>query len=200
MSHPSPHIDDGRWHSPLTIDLLHKVLKTTFLHPFVAWVIPLCLRAQATPFTHMAMIITISYAVLLTLLYVLSIINQRIAYGKPRDVDLSEEVIVVTGGASGLGLLIAEVYGLRGASVAVLDVRELEVGEARGVEFYRCDVGNREEVERVAKEIEEDVRLPIHHMNTITNSYPQLRPAWDTYNPDQQRCHSPWEISPGPHP
>jgi NAD(P)-dependent dehydrogenase (short-subunit alcohol dehydrogenase family) len=58
-------------------------------------------------------------------------------------------------------LLIAEVYGLRGASVAVLDVRELEVGEARGVEFYKCDVGDREQVESVAKEIEEDVGSPL---------------------------------------
>ncbi|KAI9773525.1 MAG: hypothetical protein M1839_002061 [Geoglossum umbratile] len=160
MSRPSSPIADRPWHNPLTIDLLHKVLNTTFLHPFVAWIIPLCLRAQATPFTHSAMIIAVGYAILLTLLYVLSVINRRVAYGRPRHVDLSEEVIVVTGGASGLGLLIAEVYGLRGASVAVLDVRELEVGEARGVEFYRCDVGNKEEVERVAKEIEDDLGTP----------------------------------------
>ncbi|KAI9856763.1 MAG: hypothetical protein M1813_008800 [Trichoglossum hirsutum] len=156
----SPAIPDKPWHNPLTIDLLHKVLNTTFLHPFVAWIIPLCLRAQATPYKHPAMLLTIFWATLLTLLHFLSVLNRRIAYGKPREVDLSDEVIVVTGGASGLGLLIAEVYGLRGASVAVLDVRELEVGEARGVEFYKCDVGDREQVESVAKEIEEDLGTP----------------------------------------
>lgn len=64
---------------------------------------------------------------------------------------------MITGGASGLGLLVAEVYGMRGATVAVLDVRDLESGEARGVSHYKCDVGNREEVARVAVEIERDV-------------------------------------------
>jgi NAD(P)-dependent dehydrogenase (short-subunit alcohol dehydrogenase family) len=68
-------------------------------------------------------------------------------------------VIVITGGASGLGLLIAEVYGMRGATVAVLDVKELESGEARGVTAYKCDVGDREQVAKAAVEIERDVCL-----------------------------------------
>ena len=86
-------------------------------------------------------------------------LNKRIAYGRSRSVDLSEEVIAITGGASGLGLLIAEVYGMRGASVAVLDVRELENDEARGVYYYKCDVGDRVQVAAVAKQIEKDVGL-----------------------------------------
>lgn len=76
--------------------------------------------------------------------------------------DLNEEVVVVTGGASGLGLLIARIYGLRGVSVAVLDVKEVaEIegwsDEVAGVEYYRCDIGSRREVEwalgRVKKEL-----------------------------------------------
>jgi len=68
----------------------------------------------------------------------------------------------VTGGASGLGLLIARIYGLRGVSVAVLDVKEVaEIegwsDEVAGVEYYRCDIGSRREVEwalgRVKKEV-----------------------------------------------
>ena len=98
----------------------------------------------------------------------LGIANQRFAYGRPRNVDLSEEVIVVTGGASGLGLLIAEIYGMRGVSVAVLDVKDVGDGEGRGtdsigwsqthgVEYYRCDVGDRAQVEEAARRIEADV-------------------------------------------
>jgi len=71
-----------------------------------------------------------------------------------------EEVVVITGGASGLGLLIAEVYGMRGVTVAVLDVREPEGGEARNVEFYKCDVGDRKQIEAVAKDIERDLGTP----------------------------------------
>jgi len=77
---------------------------------------------------------------------------------------------VVTGGASGLGLLIAEIYGMRGVSVAVLDVKEIGDGEGRGadstgwsemrgVEYYRCDVGDRAQVEEAARRIEADVRV-----------------------------------------
>lgn len=66
---------------------------------------------------------------------------------------------MITGGASGLGLLIAEVYGMRGATVAVLDVKELESGEARGVTAYKCDVGDKDQIAKVAIEIERDVRL-----------------------------------------
>jgi len=102
--------------------------------------------------------LSIGYASLLTMLFFLGILNNQIAYTKPRNLDFSDEVIVITGGASGLGLLIAEVYGMRGATVAVLDVKDLESGEARGVEVYKCDVGDKEQVAKVAVEIERDVR------------------------------------------
>lgn len=147
----------------ITIDLLLKVLHRTLFHPFIAWIIVLCLRAQVTPFDHPAFILATAWASILTLLAAANVINRRIAYGTPRAVDLNEEVIVVTGGASGLGLLIAQIYGLRGASVAVLDVKEVsEIAETweegvSGVEYYRCDVGNRKEVEATRARIVKDV-------------------------------------------
>lgn len=150
------------WAQPLSVDLLLKVLNVTFLHPFVAWMIPLCMRAQAMQWTHPAIQIAIGYASFLTLLYFLNVLNKQIAYSKPRVVDLSEEVIVITGGASGLGLLIAEVYGMRGATVAVLDVQDLESGEARGVTAYKCDVGDKQQVARVAAQVEKEVGHPSH--------------------------------------
>ncbi|KAH8819980.1 hypothetical protein F5884DRAFT_32491 [Xylogone sp. PMI_703] len=167
---------DLSWTQPLSIDLFLKVLNVTFLHPFVAWMLPLCLRAQATPWTHTSMHVTIGYASFLTMMYFLGVLNRQIAFSKPREVDLSDEVIVITGGASGLGLLIAEVYGMRGATVAVLDVRDLEAGEARGVTTYKCDVGDKEQVARVAVEIERDLGTPTILINnaTIVNGKPLL--------------------------
>ncbi|KAJ4134652.1 hypothetical protein NW768_004248 [Fusarium equiseti] len=148
------------WFAPLSIDLLLKVLNTTILHPFVCWIIPLCFRAQTVKWEAPPMIAAIAWATIITLFWMANVINQRIAHGIPREVDLSEEVIVITGGASGLGLLIAEVYGMRGATVAVLDVNEMENTEARGVTYYKCDVGNKEEVAKVALEIEKDLGTP----------------------------------------
>ncbi len=120
------------WFAPLSIDLVLKVLYVTFLHPFVAWMVPLCFRAETMGYDAVPMRVSIVYASLVTVGWVLSAINRRMAFGLPREVDPDDEVIVITGGASGLGLLIAEVYGMRGASVAVLDINEMENGEARG--------------------------------------------------------------------
>ena len=147
------------WFAPFSIDLVLKVLYVTFLHPFVAWVVVLCFRAEHMDWGAMPIRVAYVYALLVTAGWTLAAVNRRIAFGMPRDVDLSEEVIVITGGASGLGLLIAEVYGMRGASVAVLDVKEMENGEARGVTFYKCDVTDKAQVIKAAADIERDVGL-----------------------------------------
>ncbi|QUC21908.1 uncharacterized protein UV8b_06149 [Ustilaginoidea virens] len=158
-NHPRPPRRDS-WFAPLSVDLLVKVLEATLLHPFVCWMIPLCLRARAMRWDAPPMVAWAAWAALVTLAWAAGAANRRVAYGPPREVDLGEEVIVVTGGASGLGLLVAEVYGMRGASVAVLDVEDMENGEARGVTYYRCDVGDKQAVARVAAEIERDLGPP----------------------------------------
>jgi len=151
---------DDSWFAPLSIDLIVKVFKRTFFHPFIAWIVPLCFRAQNMFWDAPPMLVSIAWATFISLSWVLGAINNRLAFGLPREVDLSEEVIVITGGASGLGLLIAEVYGMRGATVAVLDVKEMANGEARGVTYYKCDVTDKAQIARVAAEIERDVCLP----------------------------------------
>ncbi|KAL4975049.1 hypothetical protein BDW66DRAFT_77170 [Aspergillus desertorum] len=167
LTTPSPSLNptaSKQWHEHLTIDLLMTVLNRSIFHPFISWIIVLCLRAQATPYTHPAFVTATAYATLLTILNVAFMISDRIAYGVPREVDLGEEVIVITGGASGVGRLIAQIYGLRGVSVAVLDIAEQrdvkgweDVG---GVEYYKCDIGVRCEVEEVARRIEKDLGTP----------------------------------------
>ncbi|SPQ27502.1 7150c9f7-35fc-478d-9a7b-e553983ea1ce [Thermothielavioides terrestris] len=158
-AYPTPPQRDS-WFAPLSIDLIVKVFKTTFFHPFVVWIIPLCFRAQNMFWDAPPMLVSIAWASFITLCWAAGVINDRLAFGLPREVDLSEEVIVITGGASGLGLLIAEVYGMRGATVAVLDVEEMENGEARGVTYYKCDVTNKDQLARVAAEIERDLGTP----------------------------------------
>lgn len=148
------------WAAPVNIDLLIKVAKVTIIHPFAVWMIPLGLRAQAMSWDHDIMVYAIAYAGLLTTLHFLGILNRQVAYSKCRKIDLGDEVIVITGGASGLGLLIAEVYGMRGATVAVLDVKTLEAGVARGITSYKCDIGDAAQVKAVAIEIERDVLKP----------------------------------------
>lgn len=190
------------WDEYITLDLFIAVLQRTFLHPFVAWVVVLSLRAQLTPYGHPAMITAITHATFLTLYTIGKIMSQRMAFGSPRKVDLGEEVVVITGGASGLGLLIAQIYGMRGVSVAVLDVKEaadLEGWqELSGVEYYKCDVGDRKEVEKTAKMIEKDVCD--HYRYFCFNWLESMciywifylltlhLAAWYAYGADQLRC------------
>ncbi|KAL5615344.1 hypothetical protein BROUX41_005391 [Berkeleyomyces rouxiae] len=152
--------DHDSWFAPVSLDMIVKVAKVTIVHPFICWLVPLCLRSQAMSYENPRMLQAIAWAIFITLCWMGDVINSRIAYGLPRHVNLNHEVIVITGGGSGLGLLIAEVYGMRGATVAVLDVAELESGEARGVSFYKCDISDKARLAEVAKEIERDLGPP----------------------------------------
>lgn len=147
-----------------TIDTLVSVLSHTLFNPGVAWMLVLCLRAQVTPTTDRAWIFTVAYAIFLTILFVARVMNQRIAYGIPRAVDASREVVLVTGGAGGLGLTIAQMYAMRGVSVAVLDILDcasIDIENLFGGEvmYLQCDVGDRAQVEDAKEQIEKEVRL-----------------------------------------
>jgi len=142
----------------LTIDALATLLSRTILHPLPSWLLVLVLfllRTSAPP--RLAII----YAALVTVARLLLFVDARLAAGPPRTLDWRNEVVVITGGAGGLGRLIAKTYGARGVRVAVVDVKD-EHGSVRGskgvVGYYRCDVGVRAEVERVRARIEHDVR------------------------------------------
>jgi hypothetical protein len=131
--------------------------------------------------------------------WILAIVNHKIAYGRPREVRFgreekdedndgddgeegggAEEVVLITGGCNGLGRLLAEIFGLRGIGVAVLDIQEPEGGkekveEEEGWRWYECDVGNWEDVERVRGQVERDVCIysPVRLLSNdafLTNS------------------------------
>lgn len=141
--------------------------------------IPLCFRAEHMDWDKIPIRVSIWYATFITVCWTMGQVNRRFAFGLPREVNLEDEVIVITGGASGLGLLVAEVYGMRGASVAVLDVREMENGEARGVTYYKCDVTDKDQLARVSRQIEEDVSIVsssgvMSIVATILTVFPQL--------------------------
>lgn len=103
-----------------------------------------------------------SYATALTIIFIARIVNQRAAYGAPRTVDFEHEVVLVTGGASGLGLLIAQMYSMRGASVAVLDIKVVSEDSrdevfGEGVLYITCDVAERSGLEVARERILQEV-------------------------------------------
>jgi hypothetical protein len=150
---------DAPWHQYLSIDVLWYVLGYTVFHPFVSWVVVLCLRAQYTPYGALEMRLAVAWSILMSAIGIFGIINERIAFGAPREVDLAEEVIVITGGAEGLGGLLAETYGMRSANIAVLDIKKMDEDEAeeKGITYYQCDVSDAKQVEAAAAKIVKEV-------------------------------------------
>lgn len=96
-------------------------------------------------------------------MFIAQSVNSRIAHGRARIVDPEHEVVLVTGGASGLGLVIAQMYGMKGGSVAVLDIKDVAQDECEevfgvGIKYYRGDVGDRAVLQSVKEQIESEVR------------------------------------------
>lgn len=164
---------DAPWHHYMSIDILWYVLGYTLFHPFVSWVVVLCLRAQYTPYGAPEMRIAVAWSILMSAIGIFGIISERIAFGSPREVDLAEEVIVITGGVDGLGGLLAETYGMRNANVAVLDMKKVDEDEAeeKGVVYYQCDVSDAKQVEAAAAKIVEDVSIHDIGFENIANLY-----------------------------
>lgn len=105
------------------------------------------------------MINTILWAMFITTItMILGPLSDKFAFGSPRKVDEEEEVIVVTGGANGLGRVMVEAWAMKGASVAVLDVKDEDRDAAvEGVNYYKCDISDRKAVEKCWAQINEEV-------------------------------------------
>src|ERR1700748_3418245 len=111
--------EQSSWNTYLTLDLIIYCARRTVLQPFFAWMLPLSLRAITIPYSHISFQLTAAYASFLTFFWFLASLNQKLAFGSSREVDISEEIVVVTGGAKGLGQTIADFYRMKGATVVV---------------------------------------------------------------------------------
>jgi hypothetical protein len=119
----------------------------------------LCLLALSKPLSLTPAIIVTWY----TLLYTLTALNTRLGNGAARPLIWGEQIAVITGGAGGLGWLIAKILELKGVTVVVWDIKRPEEWtkdeeEEGGVKWYKVDIGNAEEVEKAYKRVVDDVR------------------------------------------
>lgn len=98
-------------------------------------------------------------AVWYTLLYGARALNTRFGNGKARKVVWREQIAVVTGGAGGLGWMIAEVLERRGCGVVVWDVKKPDewTEDEEGIRWYKVDVGDAEAVEKAYEKVKRDV-------------------------------------------
>ncbi|KAJ5217165.1 hypothetical protein N7468_010173 [Penicillium chermesinum] len=92
-------------------------------------------------------------------------INQRLSRralnnATPAKFDWEEEIILVTGGAGGIGAATVKKLAERGTTVAVLDILPLTYEAPKNVHYYKCDLTNREGLATVAETLTREVGTP----------------------------------------
>ncbi|UDD61259.1 hypothetical protein AFCA_008639 [Aspergillus flavus] len=87
-----------------------------------------------------------------------------------------DNVVIITGGCSGLGREMANIYRKNGAKVAVLDIHLGDSHSILGetVRYYKCDVANEEQVEQVVNRIEVELGTPTILINCAATSINKL--------------------------
>lgn len=120
----------------------------TYLWPFAA--------TPLTPFSHFATMGALLLAVLLYHANSQFLNVSRAVFGHSFEPD--RDVVLVTGGVSGLGKEIVVKYASKGATVVVLDVYlPKEEERVASVHYYQCDVSDRKQViacqQRIKKEV-----------------------------------------------
>ncbi|RDB19794.1 Short-chain dehydrogenase/reductase family 16C member 6 [Hypsizygus marmoreus] len=165
MEDPSQRSADG---SPifdsLDVDLIVKVLAHTAFGPFFIFFVPIFYLFQGAKFTDPVIVYSFIYWVVISLFWFVKWYsrlyrNQGSLLFGPGRVDWGEQIVVITGGASGVGELLANTMAVRNVNVVVLDTDPI-VTENYNITYYKCDVSNWEEVEAVSKKVIEEIGVP----------------------------------------
>jgi len=148
----------------LDVHLVLKVLSHTAFSPFFTFFIPVFYVFQGLPYTSPAVVISSGYYVAICAFWLLKWYsrlyrNQGSLLVGPGRFDWGEQIVLVTGGASGIGELLANTLAVRNVNVVVLDVNPI-ITENYNITYYKCDVSKWEEVEAVSKKIIEEIGHP----------------------------------------
>jgi len=168
MSAPSSY-DPAPIYDSVDIDMVVKVLSQTAFSPFFTCFIPIFYIFQGYEFVNPVVLIPSIYCAAVSAFWLLKWIsqlyrNQGSFFFKPKPLDWSEQIVVITGGASGVGELLANTLAVRNVTVVVLDVKPI-VTENYNIVYYQCDVSKWEEVEAVSKKIIDEIGQPTMLVN-----------------------------------
>ncbi|KAF9464869.1 retinal short-chain dehydrogenase/reductase [Collybia nuda] len=165
MERPDSRSPDG---SPifdtLDLDLIVKVLAHTAFSPFFIFLIPIFYIFQGAKITDPIIVLSAIYYTAISLFwfsqwYSRLYRNQGSLFFGPGRFDWGEQVVVITGGASGIGELLANTLAVRNVNVVVLDVNPI-VTENYNITYYKCDVSKWEDVEAVSQKVIEEIGHP----------------------------------------
>lgn len=158
MDHPGPIFDS------FDVDLVIKVLANTLFSPFFIFWVPMFFRAQNSTWDSPEVVVPSVYFVLLSIFWTLRYISKVWRNGiasitSPR-LDWGEQTVLIAGGASGIGLILARTLSVRNVTVVVLDIKDLEDTANYDITYFKCDVSKWDEVQETSKKIIEEVGHP----------------------------------------
>jgi len=144
----------------LDLDLVLKVAAHTIFSPFFTFFVPLIYKGVGSPWTEPTVYLSSAWCLLMSAIWLSRFIaNKWRNAGTPGRLDWGEQVIVITGGSSGIGALLANTLALRQCTVAVLDIHPIET-DNYNITYYKCDVSDWKQVESVSKQIQEELGRP----------------------------------------
>lgn len=88
--------------------------------------------------------------------------------------DWETEIVLVTGGSSGIGLAVVRAFTSRGIKVVSIDVNDPPTDFPASAHFYKADITDWEQVTEVANLIKRDVGDPTILINNAGYSAPPL--------------------------
>ncbi|KAJ2776539.1 hypothetical protein H4R18_005619 [Coemansia javaensis] len=100
--------------------------------------------------------------------------GRRQQQGRARTVDWSQQVVVLTGGAHGIGLELLQRLSAAGARVAVLDIRPALDRVPAGARYYRCDLTDAAQVSAVLDQVGADLGTATMLVNNAGTVCPHL--------------------------
>ncbi|KIJ69970.1 hypothetical protein HYDPIDRAFT_142761 [Hydnomerulius pinastri MD-312] len=160
---PTPMYDN------VDIDMVVKVLAQTAFSPFFTFFIPIFYFFQGGGVISPAVVKSARYCAAVSSFWALRWLsllyrNQGSLFFAPKRLDWSQQIVVVTGGSSGVGELLANTLAVRNVNVVVLDIKPIETQNSN-IAYYKCDVSKWEEVEAVSKKIIEEIGHPTMLVN-----------------------------------
>ncbi|KAF2711493.1 NAD(P)-binding protein [Pleomassaria siparia CBS 279.74] len=150
----------------VTGDTIGRLLQSTVLNP--ALTLPLILLAR---YTSQGNILSLQHRTALKNLKLLLALGAVAKVGAWLDAavtnnwsndtyDWSKEIVVVTGGADGIGKIVVKLLAERGIKVAVLDVQELTYEAPPTVQYFNCDLASPTSIASAASSIRSTFGAP----------------------------------------
>lgn len=148
------------------IDIVVKVLSKTLFSPFFCIFLPITLLSQVKSTSHPAFIWSSAWTALVCFLSFLKHVDriyssQASWLFAPPKLKWEDQIVLITGGGTGVGALLAETLATRNVTVVVLtkDAPKYET-QSESIHTYLCDVSDYDSVMSVAAKVQDEVGHP----------------------------------------